>query len=548
MCFERLRKRTFLHICLQVALHFHLVSSVFNKDKYTLGADDNHDFRLKRWADAAYHYIHNLNCAVVFFTTARECRQLVAIPKSAMNVYVAAPTPYGKYRANLPDESLTRSSSHEAVLVVDPYPAANFGHLVVAFYVDGGISRNLCEKSGGTYLHDKGECIRLALRRRCKNALERRSRRRNFARRCEINFLPVVHRANNQDGGHYMATRHNHLRCYSGLAGFGRCPELRLLNETTGLICNHIRDNTRRCSTTHETVKSSCRPLEICDQAVILSGGWNRQSTGKRHKMNVELVFKMLRNNGFKRRNIKVFFANGSPSLQIPGDPPQRVHPAAMKHAFRYHIRKMCMSRHCVDSLVIYMNNPARNDGTSYLWDVNNDGLADGNERYTVGELKEDLADCAAKSVHLIVDQSYSGEIAYALRKSPEHRNVIVFTSGRGNEYSFDDEYTRHWTGSNHTRMCTADVHQQSRNAVKHSSPQLGEGRHNQVRTTIFGAPCNVRPPFTPRELRRDFYGCQNVPTAVWLMQVLRAGNDDSKNDYDYDDDYDEHGGFNRMG
>jgi len=76
---------------------------------------------------------------------------------------------------------------------------------------------------------------------------------------------------------------------------------------------------------------------------------------------------------------------------------------------------------------------------------------------------------------------------------------------------------------------------QKSRNVVKHSSPQVGEGRKENVRATIFGAPCNVRLPYTPRELRRDFYGCQNVPTAVWLMQFLKPGNND-RDDADYDE------------
>ena len=59
----------------------------------------------------------------------------------------------------------------------------------------------------------------------------------------------------------------------------------------------------------------------------------------------------------------------------VPGDGSHRVYPAAMKGAFRHHIRKTCLSPHCADSLVLYMNSPARNDGTSLLWDVNADGL-----------------------------------------------------------------------------------------------------------------------------------------------------------------------------
>lgn len=155
----------------------------------------------------------------------------------------------------------------------------------------------------------------LALRKRCKNALEKRFRRRNYARRCEINFLPVVQldmpdKLSSSES--FPSKRENHLECKSNFAGFGRCQVFRRPEDTAELICNPIRDNTQRCSTTHETVHTSCRMFEICDQAVLLSGGWNRLTTGTRHQRNVELFYWMLRENGFKKRNIKIFFANGA--------------------------------------------------------------------------------------------------------------------------------------------------------------------------------------------------------------------------------------------
>jgi len=167
----------------------------------------------------------------------------------------------------------------------------------------------------------------LALRKRCKNALERRFRRRNYARRCEINFLPVVQLDSSYDvtltssalsssfipsQEAFPTKRENHLQCKSNFAGFGECPDFRTEAETAELICNPIRDNTQRCSTTHETVHTSCRLFETCDQAVIVSGGWNRLTSERRHHRNVELVYWMLRDHGFKRRNIKIFFANGA--------------------------------------------------------------------------------------------------------------------------------------------------------------------------------------------------------------------------------------------
>ena len=101
------------------------------------------------------------------------------------------------------------------------------------------------------------------------------------------------------------------LTCRDDLPGVAPCPRLRPLNETTELFCNPLRDNTKRCETSHERVHTSCRVFEICDQAVLLSGGWNRAGTLPRHVTNIRDVYGMLRGHGFKRKNIKVFFANG---------------------------------------------------------------------------------------------------------------------------------------------------------------------------------------------------------------------------------------------
>ncbi|WAQ93850.1 hypothetical protein MAR_006321, partial [Mya arenaria] len=475
--------------------------------KYIDNSSERHDsyFRYtteqERWADVAYTYIKNLDCSDTmdaFFTTKRECKELVDIERQRMNVYIASPSIFGaKYRASLPDEELTRTDTHDAVMVVDPFPTANFGHLVLVFYIDKG----------------NQHCLTMALRKRCKNALERRFRRRNYAKRCEINFLPVVHFDTPNDGSSasissseaFPLKRENHLECKSNFAGFGQCPEFRTVKETSELICNPIRDNTQRCSTTHETVHTSCRMFETCDQAVILSGGWNRLTTSRRHHRNVELFYWMLREHGFKRRNIKVFFANGAEGVQMPGEHPHQVLPAAMKLAFRYHLQTMCATIHCVDALVLYMNSPAKTDGTALLWDVDGDGIASEGEQYPIDELLSDLSNCQARSVHV----SYAGEVAAAFRGSAAHKNVLVFASGRDNEYAYNDDYTLHW----HTA-----------NAIKQSSPIMREGEQGRVHSTIFGAPCDVTPEFSDQELREHYLGCQNLPTAEWLKALSSQG------------------------
>lgn len=80
-------------------------------------------------------------------------------------------------------------------------------------------------------------------------------------------------------------------------------------------------------------------------------------------------------------------------------------------------------------------------------------------ERYTADELKSDLEDCEARQVHVIIDQSYAGEIVRVFRRSTRHRNVVLYASGSDAEYSFGGEFTHAWTHRvNHTTLCTRDV------------------------------------------------------------------------------------------
>ena len=82
-------------------------------------------------------------------------------------------------------------------------------------------------------------------------------------------------------------------------------------------------------------------------------------------------------------------------------------------------------------------------------------------ERYSLSELRADLSGCDARHVHVIVDQSYSGEASRSLRRARPGlnlRQVGIYSSGRDNEYSFGDDFTSAWTRLNHTRMCTKDV------------------------------------------------------------------------------------------
>ena len=112
-----------------------------------------------RWADAAYDFIRSLDCKQVFLTTERECKNLLRVAKEDMNIYLADPTPHGKLQAMLPDGGLRKSGVHDVVLVVDPYPTANFGHLVIVFYIELGTTELWCQTEGGVFL---GKCTSLS--------------------------------------------------------------------------------------------------------------------------------------------------------------------------------------------------------------------------------------------------------------------------------------------------------------------------------------------------------------------------------------------------
>lgn len=103
------------------------------------------------WAEAAYAHVKKLNCSDIFFTSSKECQRLMLVHKSSYIVHVAPFSPQGEYDVILPDEKLTRRNTHEGVLVFDPYPHANFGHLVIVFVVDVR-SKFKCEHKKGIYI------------------------------------------------------------------------------------------------------------------------------------------------------------------------------------------------------------------------------------------------------------------------------------------------------------------------------------------------------------------------------------------------------------
>ncbi|GFU55336.1 uncharacterized protein NPIL_263371 [Nephila pilipes] len=499
-------------------LFVHLQAKIVDTNVFNAILDRN------QWADTAFDFINNMSCLDSFLTTEEECIKLVSIPKSEMNFYSAGPISGEKLGAVLPDGPLTRSVVHDAILVIDPYPEANLGHLLVVFYVDLGWTKLQCEVNGGHFTEDEA-CLTLALRRRCHNFLLNAKWKLNNNRKknCEIDFFPLVHKADEEPSQLGQL-----LECKDELNGFAPCPAFRPENETDTLVCDALTENTLRCSNTATTVGTRCRLLERCDHAVLISGGWDRLTDRPLYYENMVKFHEMLMSNGFLHSNVKMFYSNGNNGVHDTLDIKDEIFPSAFKLTMRYHIRKLCRSALCADSFVIYLNSPTTSDGTSLLWDIDRNGLIDKNEVYTIRELLFDTQNCMAQQLYIIADQNFSGKLIQALEHSTKHHKVAAFVSGQEHEYSWNGDFTAQWAMNTRNQDCISDTNNAVKSVMNSSQPLSFYGFEGNVNSTIFGAPCNVLPPYTERELRKSFYGCQYLSTSTWVKGKMNAPEYDS--------------------
>ncbi|KAM3607298.1 uncharacterized protein V6R79_005312 [Siganus canaliculatus] len=535
--------------------------------------------RLERWARSGLQSLQwdQLDrCFRMSSLSEAECRRLAQLPLSAVAVYVSeARTAAGstdKVLAILPDSSGemlnskprggfrvsqalnggdgplrpqqpvagASSTAHDAVLVLDPSPGENFGHPVVLFYVDVNVTKKRCSHVDGIYLGE--DCLTLALKGRCQNQLKRRqtgperlmgnghSRLPSGALRsststasggsrlversagglCEVHFLPLV-------VGVADSNRTQRLKCVDH-PEFARCPQpLPLSSPSLPVSSCELNKNTRRCHQQPLATHLSCRLYQTCDHAVLIAGGWQQQMTFQHHLQNLQKFYRMLQNNGFHKDHIKTFFAS---SGQLPEDV-EGVYSATEKAVIRNHVSYVCRKQHCADTLVLYLNSPTRSDGTMLLWDANLNGIADLKERYSVNELLADLAGCKATRVLLFVDQSYSGVLSKRLRGSQKHLNVVLIQSQTRQTHNHQ-RLNPAWEDSSWSLIgsttCLLDHLGKGTGMSRLLEPWAG-----LLNATLAGAPCNSTPPLTDGEMRREYQGCQNLPTALWHQKHRRT-------------------------
>lgn len=87
----------------------------------------------ERRINASLLLLQNKPCK--FFISNGNCTELRSRPRSAMNLYTAS-AQNAKLIAVSPDKIKLVPTSYEAVLVIDPYPEASFGHPVLVFFTE----------------------------------------------------------------------------------------------------------------------------------------------------------------------------------------------------------------------------------------------------------------------------------------------------------------------------------------------------------------------------------------------------------------------------
>ncbi|CAB3368085.1 Hypothetical predicted protein [Cloeon dipterum] len=302
---------------------------------------------------------------------------------------------------------------------------------------------------------------------------------------CAFNFIPLVQ--GKEAGKQKLTCRENIGNFYT------HCPVLRDTEDNLSVYCDKVRYNTHRCNVAEEAAEANCSSWQRCDHAMILSGGWNHQLSEYQSYLNVKEMFEMLKRIGFGE-NIKIFYANGEASTQeMP-----RMYSSILKESFKKHLRTLCNTKPCVETLVLYLNSPTLPNGNSLLWDADKNGEASPEEQFTVDEMLSSLQDCSAKQVVLLVDQSYSGVFTKKQSKNRKLRsNVIIVTSTSERQAAFGSDFRKYWSKEGLGEKCINNIYDEYINDPRTedmTSLLLDTGSGASHRLTLNGGSCSNEP------------------------------------------------------
>jgi len=177
-------------------------------------------------------------------------------------------------------------------------------------------------------------------------------------------------------------------------------------------------------------------------------------------------MYRKLRLIGYQKSNIFVYYDNGQPLDldNLDGDNSHAtgsdVTAAATEAAIRAKISSLCATLDPErNNLFVYTSNHGDDDGALFLWDFDNNGKLDGNEKYSPAELGADTKNCRVCRLFMILDQCFSGAFA-TIAGDGFHSNTTIYTAAKADESSWDRQYLDAWEDLDVAGLTMNQLHQ----------------------------------------------------------------------------------------
>jgi hypothetical protein len=245
----------------------------------------------------------------------------------------------------------------------------------------------------------------------------------------------------------------------------------------------------------------SCKGLEVppsvgigplppetgCRHAVLVSGGWNADMNYSYFADNLESMYRTLRELGYPRDQIFVYYADGAPldldNADGDGDHEtgSDVEGEADRSDIRNRIQELCaILDPTEDVLFIYTTGHGDSIDGGYipLWDQDGDGVHDLGEIYKPHDFGTfDTDDCQVCRLFVVMDQCYSG--AFVPRATDgEHANSAFYSAARADETTINRLYMDLWDMLDISELTMNEIHHVMEVNADHldAHPQTAEG------------------------------------------------------------------------
>lgn len=221
-----------------------------------------------------------------------------------------------------------------------------------------------------------------------------------------------------------------------------------------------------------------------CRHAVIIEGGVSDEFNFGRYYTNVRSMYRTLREQGYEKANIHVFFEDGSSRDfdNLDGDNDHDtgndVEGAADHDLIRDRVSGLCDTLDPRrDVLFIYTTDHGVIGGELELWDFSGNGITELAEQLQPPELAADTRDCRVSRLFVLMDQCYSGAFV-PLMSDATHPNTVIYTAATADETSWDREYMNVWEDLDVSGLTMNELHAAviASGNVAHSTPVTAEG------------------------------------------------------------------------